>query len=36
VWAQRCRIHAFVALQRGIRKHRDAIDAALEHGLSQD
>ena len=34
-WARRCRIPAFVALQRRIVKHRDAIDAALIHGLSQ-
>ena len=34
-WARRCRIPAFVHLQRRIVKHRVAIDAALEHGLSQ-
>lgn len=34
-WARRCRIPVFVALQRRIVKHRAAIDAALEHGLSQ-
>ncbi len=34
-WAQRCRIPAFVELGRKIRRHREAIDAALEHGLSQ-
>jgi transposase len=34
-WARRCRIPAFVTLQRRIVKHRAAIDAALEHGLSQ-
>lgn len=34
-WAQRCRIPAFVELQRKIRRHRAAIDAALTHGLSQ-
>lgn len=34
-WARRCRIPAFVKLQRRIVKHRAAIDAALEHGLSQ-
>ena len=33
-WARRCRIPAFVALQRRIVKHRAAIDAALDHGLS--
>jgi transposase len=34
-WARRSRIPAFVQLQRRIVKHRTAIDAALEHGLSQ-
>lgn len=34
-WAQRCRIPAFVQLGRRIRRHRAAIDATLEHGLSQ-
>jgi transposase len=33
-WAQRCRIPAFVALGRKIRRHRPAIDATLDHGLS--
>jgi len=33
-WARRCRIPAFVGLQRRIVKHRAAIDAALESGLS--
>lgn len=33
-WARRCRIPAFVELQRKIAKHREAIDAALEHRLS--
>ena len=33
-WARRCRIPAFVELQRRIVKHRAAIDAALESGLS--
>jgi len=33
-WARRCRIPAFVELARKIAKHREAIDAALEHGLS--
>lgn len=33
-WARRCRIPAFVELQRKITKHRAAIDATLEHGLS--
>jgi transposase len=34
-WARRCRIPAFVELQRRIVRHRAAIDAALDHGLSQ-
>jgi transposase len=34
-WAQRCRIGAFVELGRKIRRHRVAIEASLEHGLSQ-
>jgi transposase len=34
-WARRCRIPAFVQLQQRIVKHRAAIDATLEHGLSQ-
>ena len=33
-WARRCRIPAFVELQRKIAKHRTAIDATLDHGLS--
>jgi transposase len=33
-WARRCRIPAFVKLQKSIVKHRDAILAAIEHGLS--
>ena len=33
-WAARCRIPAFVALGRKIRKHRAPIEAALEHDLS--
>lgn len=33
-WARRCRIPAFVELARKIVKHRAAIDAALDHGLS--
>jgi transposase len=33
-WARRCRIPAFVDLARKIVKHRPAIDAALEHDLS--
>lgn len=34
-WAQRSRIPAFVELGRRVRRHRAAIHAALEHGLSQ-
>jgi transposase len=34
-WARRSRIPAFVHLQRRIRTHRTAIDAALDSGLSQ-
>nr|WP_243070562.1 transposase [Candidatus Mycolicibacterium alkanivorans] len=34
-WARRCRIPVFVELARRIIKHREAIDAALDHGLSQ-
>jgi len=33
-WAARSRIPAFVALGRKVRKHRPAIEAALEHELS--
>ena len=33
-WARRCRIEAFVKLQKSIIKHRDAILASIEHGLS--
>ena len=33
-WARRCRIPAFVKLQRSIVKHRPAILASIEHGLS--
>jgi transposase len=33
-WARRCRIPAFVNLQRRIVKHRPSILAAIEHGLS--
>jgi transposase len=33
-WARRCRITAFVTLQRRIVRHRQAIDAALDSGLS--
>ena len=34
-WARRCRIPVFVELAGRIVRHRDAIDAALDHGLSQ-
>ncbi|WP_328291421.1 ISL3 family transposase [Kineococcus sp. NBC_00420] len=33
-WARRCRIPAFVALSRNIIRHRPAIEATFEHGLS--
>jgi transposase len=33
-WARRCRITVFVELQRKITRHRKAIDATLDHGLS--
>ena len=33
-WTRRCRIPAFVKLQKSIVKHRAAILAAIEHGLS--
>lgn len=33
-WARRCRIPAFVKLQRSIVKHRSSILASIEHGLS--
>lgn len=33
-WARRCRIPAFVKLQRSIVKHRTRILAAIEHNLS--
>lgn len=33
-WARRCRIPAFVALQRRIVKHRTTIEATLDHDLS--
>jgi transposase len=33
-WARRCRIAAFIDLQRRIVKHRASILAAIEHGLS--
>ena len=34
-WARRCRIPVFVELPGRIVRHREAIDAALDHGLSQ-
>jgi transposase len=34
IWARRCRIPAFVDLQRAIVRHWDAIIAAAEHNLS--
>jgi len=33
-WARRCRIPSFVELGRRISKHREAIDATLDHRLS--
>lgn len=33
-WARRCRIPVFIELQRKLTRHRDAINAALTHGLS--
>ena len=33
-WARRCRTPAFLALSRNIIKHRPAIEATFEHGLS--
>ena len=33
-WARRCRIPAFVKLQRSIVKHRASILASIEHSLS--
>jgi transposase len=33
-WARRCRIPAFVDLQRRVVAHRDAIHVSIEHGLS--
>ncbi len=34
-WARRSRLPSFVYLAKRITKHRAAIDANLEHGLSQ-
>jgi len=33
-WARRCRIPAFVHLAQRLAKHREAIDATLDHRLS--
>ena len=33
-WARRCRIPAFVDLQRRVATHRDAIHISIDHGLS--
>ena len=33
-WARRCRIPAFVDLQRRVVAHRDAIHVSIDHGLS--
>lgn len=33
-WARRCRIEAFIELQKRIVKHKTSILAAIEHGLS--
>lgn len=33
-WAQRCRIEAYVKLAAKIRRHREGIEAALRHGVS--
>ena len=35
-WAQRCRIPAFVELQRRIRRHRESIDAASSTAYPKD
>jgi len=34
-WARRSRLESFIHLAKRITKHRDAIEANLEHGLSQ-
>jgi transposase len=34
-WARRSQLPSFVYLAKGITKHREAIEANLEHGLSQ-
>jgi len=33
-WARRCQIPAFIDLARKISKHRESIDAALDHNMS--
>jgi transposase len=33
-WAQRCRIKEFVELGRKVKRHKDAILAAIKHGLT--
>ena len=33
-WARRCRIPSFVDLARRVVRHRDAIEASIEHRLS--
>ena len=35
VWARRSQLPAFIELAKKITRHRQAIDANLEHGLSQ-
>jgi transposase len=35
VWARRSQLPAFIELAKKITRHRDAIDANLDHGLSQ-
>ena len=34
IWARRCRVPAFVKLQKSIVKHSASILASIEHGLS--
>jgi transposase len=33
-WARRCRLPAFVKVAQRVVRHRDAIIASIEHGLS--
>ncbi len=35
IWARRSQLPAFVHLAKRVTKHREAIDANLDHGLSQ-